>query len=156
MFRNLIAAVFGLALAGMVTGAQGATFYALETFDNNLYQIDTDTLGSPQFIGTIGTGAGPDLSELIYASPTTLYSFDRNANTLQTISSSDATVLSTVGLDVDVSVHPRASRSSCYRRSIRTLREELWLWASFRSWTKSDCLTGTIITNCVTFVTFLR
>ena len=40
---------------------------ALETYDNNLYRIDTDSLGSPELLGMIADGPGPDLSELVPA-----------------------------------------------------------------------------------------
>ena len=82
-------------------------FMALEAFDNNLYRIDTDNPGSPEFLGLIGTSAVPDLIELIQAGPNTLYTLDRRLNSLWTVSLDDLANPIIVGLDRDVTTHPR-------------------------------------------------
>ena len=98
-----------LSVLGLFVAEPGfaVPLYALETFANRLYRIDTDALSSPVLIGTIGAGAGPDLSELVRLSDAALYTFDRGANSLLTIAVADGTVLVSVALDLDITPHPR-------------------------------------------------
>lgn len=85
------------------------SLYALETFDNRLYRVDTDALGSPALIGTIDVGAGPDLDELVAASETALYTFDRATYSMMPVRRSDASVLG--GVRVNFPLLPPLSQT---------------------------------------------
>src|SRR5262245_48143777 len=74
-------------------------FIVLSTPGNRLYHVATP-LGAPIQIGTITSGT--DLYELVETTPTTLYTFDRAANTLIEVSRLDAAVLKVVQLDQDI------------------------------------------------------
>ena len=86
--------------------AEAIPLYGLKAFAPfELYRIESESLGTPELIGQIGFGS--DLTELIALSPDKLYTIDRASNALATVSTADASVLSTVNLDIDVSTHPR-------------------------------------------------
>ena len=109
--RTYVRVIISLLLAlGWNAQVFALQFVALETFENNLYRVDTDNLGSPEFLGVIGAGSGPDLSELVNAGPNRLYTLDRLANALWTISIDDPANPVVVGLDRDVTPHPRGSK----------------------------------------------
>jgi len=101
-WRRYVAA--GLLLA-LFSPARGEQLLALARGERNLYRIDTDALGAPVLVGNISVGT--DLSELIVLAPDHLCTFDRYANTIITLSTADASVLSVTGLDRDISIHPR-------------------------------------------------
>jgi hypothetical protein len=92
-------------LFGMRQIAHRAQFAALDGLTNKLYRIDTDRLGSPTLMGTIRERSG--LSELTVAAADRLYTIDRDANTLVTVSASTAQILNTTNLDQDVFITQR-------------------------------------------------
>ena len=102
MFRALIFILVFVPLSE----AMAIPLYGLKAFAPfQLYRIDSESLASPELIGQIGFGT--DLTELVSVSPNKLYTVDRASNTLVAVSTADASVLSTKGIDTDVSSHPR-------------------------------------------------
>lgn len=103
--NGLVLAVFATSLLFGSQQSRGETFVALDHGSQNIYRIDTAQLGSPALIGHVGTGT--DLYELLRASPGFLYTFDRDANTIITISQTDAHTVSVTNLDQDLFVSRR-------------------------------------------------
>jgi len=82
-----------------VRSTSALEFILLSVTENKLFSVSTPP-GNPALIGTVNVGT--DLYELVAASPTRLYTFDRAGNTLITVDRFNAQVLGTVQLDQDV------------------------------------------------------
>jgi hypothetical protein len=82
-----------------VCSSSALEFILLSVPENKLFSVNTP-LSNPSLIGTVNVGT--DLYELVAASPTRLYTFDRAGNTLITVDRFNAQVLGTVQLDQDV------------------------------------------------------
>jgi hypothetical protein len=102
--RLLLVALFA-AVAAVLGTASAEELIAIDVPGNDLYRLRTDDLGSPVLLGHVSVGT--DLSGLVVAGPDRLYTFDRDGNSLITVSASDASVLSVVALDRDCLVGPR-------------------------------------------------
>ena len=89
------------------TAASAVQLFLINEFNADLYRVDTDVLGSPEYIGRVNYNFGDDVIELVTASADHLYTFDRDSNTLITISTTDASIVSIATLEVDISPHPR-------------------------------------------------
>lgn len=95
------AALFSL----VISAAVAEPLYILEEFNSSLFRIDTQSLGTSELIGAISTGT--DNIELVGASSSRLYTFDRDTESLITVSTFDASVISVVGLDRPLVNNPR-------------------------------------------------
>ena len=80
--------------------AAAETLIGLNHGNDDIYQFDTNHLGSSTLIGHVATGT--DLYELRRAGPGLLYTFDRAANDIITISQTDAHTVSVIPLDQDL------------------------------------------------------
>ena len=85
--------------------ANAAALAALDHGTGNIYRIDTNQPGFATLIGHVPVGT--DLYELVAPSADRFYTFDRDANLLITVSSSNAQLISSVALDQDVFVSRR-------------------------------------------------
>jgi len=94
-----------VAVAAVLGTASAEDLIAIDVTSNDLYRLQTDDLGSPVLVGHVS--AGTDLSGLVVAGPDRLYTFDRDGNSVITVSALDASVLSVVALDRDLLIGPR-------------------------------------------------
>lgn len=85
--------------------ASAVQLFLINEFDANLYRVDTYALGTPELLGSVAFGS--DVIELVTASANNLYAFDRDSNTLITLSTANASVMSAVSLDQDIQRSPR-------------------------------------------------
>ncbi|HDY65213.1 MAG TPA: hypothetical protein ENH84_03130, partial [Phycisphaerae bacterium] len=106
----LIIATMVTTAAAMPGMALAEELVALDATNNDLYRVDTDHMGSPVLLGNISVGT--DLSGIVAAGTDRLYTFDRDANSIITVSALDASVLSVVTLDRDSLVRPRGFDAS--------------------------------------------
>src|SRR5579884_4306252 len=79
--------------------ARAVELAALDHVSQKIYLIDTAHMGTKTLVGTVT--AGTDLYQLTNAGPGKWWVFDRDANTIITISQANAQVLSVVALDQD-------------------------------------------------------
>ncbi len=78
--------------------------FLLSEVSPTLYRVDTDSLGTPEVIGPVTFGN--DVIELVTTSPDFVYAFDRDSNSLLTLSTTDASATVTP-LDRDLVGAPR-------------------------------------------------
>lgn len=85
--------------------ALAVQFYVLSETDPAMYRVDSENLGVPTLVGAISTGTR--LYEVLNPGDGTLLTFDRDTNTIITLSAADASVQSVVSLDQDLFVSRR-------------------------------------------------
>jgi len=71
--------------------ASAVQLFLINECDANLYRVDTYALGTPELLGSVAFGS--DVIELVTASANNLYAFDRDSNTLITLSTANASVI---------------------------------------------------------------
>jgi len=105
LWGSFVLAAFATGMLGRSQQARAEILLSLDHGSQNIYRIDTAQLGSPVLVGHVDTGT--DLWELRRASPGLLYTFDRDANTIITISQTDAHTINVTNLDQDLFVSRR-------------------------------------------------
>jgi hypothetical protein len=104
--RRKLLATCAFVFVGLLSARSGNAleFILLSATDNRLFSVRTP-LSAPAGIGTVA--AGTDLYELVAASPTQLYTFDRDGNTLIIIDRSNGALLGATQLDQNIQVSRR-------------------------------------------------
>lgn len=104
--RRKVLATCAFVFVGLLSArsSSGLEFILLSATDNRLFSVRTP-LTAPAAIGTVSVGT--DLYELVAASPTQLYTFDRDGNTLIIVDRSNGALFSTTQLDQDIQVSRR-------------------------------------------------
>lgn len=91
--------------ASIASAVLAEPLYLLDEFNTSLYRIDTESIGTSVLIGSVAFGA--DDIELVGASSTRVYTFDRASESLVTVSTIDASVVDVVTLDRALVNNPR-------------------------------------------------